>query len=194
MTKLGLTGGIGSGKSTIAQIFSLLGVPVFNSDVEAKKLYKTDTILKSQIIKEFGENAYVNSGEINKSFLISTVFPDSQKLDLLNKLVHPRVKLHFEHWISLHSTSGLIIKEAAILFESGAYKQVDKIIVVTAPDEIRIERVMNRDSISREKVLERMSHQWPQDELIAKADFVIDNSGAASVIKQVFQIYTYLTQ
>jgi dephospho-CoA kinase len=194
MIKLGLTGGIGSGKSTIAKIFSVLGVPVYNSDIEAKNLYQTDQILKTQIISAFGENTYSDLGEINKSYLISFVFSDNEKLKLLNSIVHPRVKLNFEQWILIHADSKLILKEAAILFESGAYKQVDKTIVVSAPDEIRIERVMKRDLISRSGVLDRMKHQWAQNDLIAKADFVIDNSGRTSVIKQVLQLYKYLIQ
>ncbi len=193
MIKIGLTGGIGSGKSTIARIFNLLGIPIYDSDTEAKKLYTTDKILKDLVVKSFGSKAYRNNGEINKKFLRDHVFTDSAKLNLLNRLVHPRVKINFENWLTKNSGVPVIIKEAAILFESGASKQVDKIIVVTAPDELRIKRVTDRDKIDREAVLLRMKNQWPQHELINHADFVIDNSGNTSVLNQIFEIYQYLT-
>jgi dephospho-CoA kinase len=192
MIKLGLTGGIGSGKSTIAKLFCLLGVPVYNSDIEAKKLYKTDKLLKEEIIKKFGEQAYLTTDEINKQFLIDKVFVNHEKLNELNQLVHPRVKAHFEKWLKKHESSDLIVKEAAILFESGAYKQVDKIIVVNSTQEQRIKRVMERDKVSRAQVIKRMNKQWQPQELIKKADFVVDNSGKISVINQVLQIYNSL--
>jgi len=192
MIKVGLTGGIGSGKSIVAEIFYHLGIPVYNSDIEAKNLYKTDKVLKTLIIRNFGKQAFLDSGEVNKDFLISSVFPNQAKLEILNKLVHPRVKINFENWLGKHRHSKIVIKEAAILFESGAYKQLDKIIAVTAPDAIRIKRVMKRDSVTDDSVRKRMLNQWPQEKLVANADFIIDNSGLKSVIKQVLRIYNDL--
>jgi dephospho-CoA kinase len=192
MIKLGLTGGIGCGKSIIARYFSLFGIPVYNSDLEAKKLYRHDKYLKTEILKRFGGESYLSSGEINKQFMISKVFSNPDELEVLNQLVHPRVKLNFENWIEQNGNSPIIIKEAAILFESGAYRQMDKIIVVTSPDEIRIKRVIQRDKIDRTQVLERMKNQWPQEKLIKNADYIIDNSGQVSVISQAISIYNEL--
>jgi dephospho-CoA kinase len=193
MIKLGLTGGIGSGKSTIAKIFEILGVPVFNSDIEAKKLYVTDLVLKSAIIEKFGNEAYLDSGEINRQFMISRIFGNKQMLEDLNSIVHPRVKLCFDNWVKTFSNLPLLIKEAAILFESGANTQVDKTLLVVAPIDLRINRVIERDKLTREKVIERMNNQLSQEELIKKADFVIDNSGKVSVIRQVMQLYHELS-
>jgi dephospho-CoA kinase len=189
MIKLGLTGGIGSGKSTISRLFNLLGVPVFDSDREAKSLYKVDNELKNEIIKQFGKEAYLDNGEISRHFMVSQVFSNKQKLDKLNSIVHPRVKNRFDDWLKSFSDYPLVIKEAAILFESGANKQVDKVLLVVAPIEIRIDRVIKRDGITIEKVMERIKNQWPQEELVKKADYIIDNSGIISVIKQVNQVY-----
>jgi dephospho-CoA kinase len=189
MIKLGLTGGIGSGKSTVSRLFSLLGLPVFDSDKEAKELYKTDNVLKDEIIKQFGQEAYLDNGEISRNFMISRVFSNKQMLEKLNFIVHPRVRIRFDDWLKNYSNFPLVIKEAAILFESGANKQVDKVLLVVAPIEIRIDRVIKRDNTVAEKVLERMKNQWSQDELMKKADYIIDNSGKVSVIQQVNRIY-----
>jgi dephospho-CoA kinase len=185
MIKIGLTGGIGSGKSTVARIFCALGIPVFNSDEEAKKLYTSDNILREKLLSTFGTEIYLGNGEINKSFLINTVFTHEQKLKLLNSIVHPRVKISFEVWLNNHEHLPCVIKEAAILFESGAYRQVDKIIVVTAPVELRIKRVMERDGVDRESVLLRINRQYPEEKLISMSDYTIDNSGSKLVVKQV---------
>ncbi len=189
MIKIGLTGGIGSGKSTISRLFNLLGVPVFDSDREAKELYKTDNELKNEIIKQFGKEAFLDSGEISRNFMISQVFSNTQKLEKLNSIVHPRVRNRFNDWLKSLSNIPVVIKEAAILFESGANKQVDKVLLVVAPIEVRIDRVIKRDGTEVEKVMERIKNQWPQEELVKKADYIIDNSGNISVIKQVNQIY-----
>jgi dephospho-CoA kinase len=189
MIKVGLTGGIGSGKSTVAQIFSILGVPVFDSDSEAKNLYHSDSVLKAGLIEKFGLDVYLPTGQINRTFLISKVFRNHQMLNELNAIVHPRVKIHFDTWLENNSDSPIIIKEAAILFESGADIQVERKIVVVAPVELRIARVIARDKTDAAGVLERMKNQWPQDELIKRADFIVDNSGKVSVIQQVLIVY-----
>jgi dephospho-CoA kinase len=187
MIKIGLTGGIGSGKSTVARIFYTLGIPVFNSDLEAKKLYTSDDILREKLISAFGADIYLANGDINKAFLIYTIFPDEKKLKLLNSIVHPRVKISFEKWLKNHEHKPCVIKEAAILFESGAYRQVDKIMVVTAPLELRIKRVMDRDGVDKESVLLRINRQYPEERLISMAHHTIDNSGSISLIKQVLK-------
>jgi dephospho-CoA kinase len=194
MIKVGLTGGIGSGKSTVARLFSLLGVPVFDSDSEAKKLYLSDSILKAGLIDKFGAEVYLPTGQINKDFLVSNIFSNKQMLNELNALVHPRVKICFDTWVGFNSTAPILIKEAAILFESGADRQLEKKIVVVAPVELRILRVVARDKINEAKVLERMKNQWPQEELIKRSDFIVDNSGKISVIQQVLTIYKTLME
>jgi dephospho-CoA kinase len=192
MIKLGLTGGIGSGKSTIARLFGFLGIPVFDSDSIAKNLYLTDSELKSSLIHKFGPEVYLSSGQINKAFLISNVFNNRSELEELNAIVHPRVKASFEEWVMNNSSQPILLKEAAILFESGADKQLDLKIVVVAPVETRISRVIARDKTEKCNVLSRMKNQWPEEELIKRADFVIDNSGRISVLEQVLYIHKNL--
>jgi len=192
MIKVGLTGGIGSGKSLISKVFNALMIPVYDSDLETKSLYRTDEFLKNELIRNFGNEVYLADGSINRKYLGNLVFQDKNKLNELNNLVHPRVKLHFEKWLQNYTHCFYVIKETAILFESGAYKQVDKSIVVTAPDEIRISRVMERDSISRSSVIERMNNQLPQQELIEKADFIIVNDGKIAILPQVYSIHNKL--
>jgi dephospho-CoA kinase len=174
MTKIiGLTGGIGSGKTTVANYFSALGIPVYIADDEAKK------IMQSSGIKELIRNAFgtvVFDGiTLNREKLAAIVFNDPEKLAQLNAIVHPAVRIHFEKWILNHSKTPFVIYEAAILFESGYYKKCDFIITVIAPLETRIQRVMERDTTSREQVLNRINMQWNDDERIAKSDFVIEN-------------------
>jgi dephospho-CoA kinase len=192
MIKLGITGGIGSGKSTVSKIFRLLGVPVFDSDSEAKDLYATDSVLKNQLIENFGNESYLPDGTLNRPYLGSIVFNNPAKLNELNKLVHPRVTERFKEWLIQHQTSEIIIKEAAILFESGANIQVDKTLVVAAPLEIRIERVMSRDALARQDVINRIQKQWTQEELLSRADYIVYNSGKESLIKQVLLIHQIL--
>ncbi|MCW8897698.1 MAG: dephospho-CoA kinase [Flavobacteriales bacterium] len=183
---IGLTGGIGSGKSTIAEIFTTLKIPVFNSDQEAKKLYSLPEV-KQQIIKHFG-NVYTEQNQLDKKALGSIVFNNDEKLQLLNSIIHPAVKTLFENWVTKNNQASILIKEAAILIESGAAKQVDKIIVVTAPKKERVKRVMQRDNVSEKEVIARMSKQLPEEELIAQADFIIKNDNQHLVIPQVLDI------
>lgn len=183
---IGLTGGIGSGKSTIAEIFTTLKIPVFNSDQEAKKLYSLPEV-KQQIIERFG-NVYTEQNHLDKKALGSIVFNNDEKLQQLNNIIHPVVKTLFENWVTKNNQASILIKEAAILIESGAAKQVDKIIVVTAPKKERVKRVMQRDNVSEKEVIARMSKQLPEEELIAQADFIIKNDNQHLVIPQVLDI------
>lgn len=183
---IGLTGGIGSGKSTVAEIFNTLKIPVFNSDLEAKQLYSHPEI-KQQIIKLFG-NVYNNQNQLDKKALANIVFNDDEKLQQLNNIIHPAVKTLFETWVNKNNLTPIVIKEAAILIESGAAKQVDKIIVVTAPEKERIRRVMQRDNVAEKEVIARMSKQLPEEKLITHADFIIKNDNQHLVIPQVLEI------
>ena len=184
---VGLTGGIGAGKSTIAKVFQALSVPVFNSDREAKKCISHDVEVVNAIKKEFG-NVYQN-GELDKVKLAEIVFNDASALAQLNNIVHPKVAILFEEWVAKNSAAKFLIKEAAILIESGAYKNMDKIILVTAPELTRIDRVLRRDTISVEKVKRRIKAQISDDEKLAFADFVIVNDDTKLVIPQVLEIY-----
>ena len=183
---IGLTGGIGSGKSTIAEVFDVLKIPVFNSDLEAKQLYSHPEI-KQQIIKLFG-NVYNQQNQLDKKALANIVFNDDEKLKQLNNIIHPAVKTLFETWVNKNNQTPILIKEAAILIESGAGKQVDKIIVVTAPEKERIKRVMQRDNVSEKEVIARMRKQLPEEKLITHADFIIKNDNQHLVIPQILDI------
>ncbi|MDF1549446.1 MAG: dephospho-CoA kinase [Bacteroidales bacterium] len=192
MIKVGLTGSIGSGKSLISSIFSKLGVPVFDSDSSAKELYKSDSILKDLIQDAFGKESYLDSGDLNKKFIAKVIFNDKKKLNLINQIVHPRVKLDFEKWLTENNKAKYVIKEAAILIESGAYKHMDKIIVVSAPLELRIERVIQRDNLNEPEIRKRINNQLSEDDLLKFADFVISNNGKDAVLPQILKIHKQL--
>jgi dephospho-CoA kinase len=175
MTKIiGLTGGIGSGKTTIANYFQSKGIPIYIADDEAKKIMQSDEII-AQIKKSFGAALFENE-ILNRDRLSKIVFNDSIKLKQLNSIIHPAVKNHFKIWISKHKNAPFIIYEAAILFESGSYKDCDKIITVTAPIEDKIQRVIQRDKTTRELVLQRMNIQWNDEQRIPLSDYVIENN------------------
>jgi dephospho-CoA kinase len=174
MTKIiGLTGGIGSGKTTVANHFIAAGIPVYIADDEASKIMQSPEILR-EIEKIFGSVIFKNE-VLNRQKLAEIVFSNSDKLKQLNAIIHPAVKKHFGNWILNYKNSPFVIYETAILFESGSYKDCDKIITVTAPLETRIERVIQRDKTSRENVLKRIKMQWTDDQRLGKSDFVIEN-------------------
>lgn len=187
MIKIGITGGIGTGKSTVCRIFQMLGIPVYNADAEAKMLMINDNTLKSSIINLLGHECYLNN-ELNRVYIASKVFNDKKLLKKLNGLVHPIVKNDFIKWCEKQHTSYLIY-EAALMIESGSYKLLDKIIVVTAPFEQRIARVCERDKVDREKVLGRINNQLSQEDMLKYADHVIINNGKMSLIKQVHELH-----
>jgi len=186
MMVVGLTGGIGSGKSTIAKAFAALGIAVFNSDEQAKVLIATDAQVKKRIIAAFGEEAYQN-GEYNRAYIAQIVFNNSEKLAILNGIVHPALAKYFNQWAK-KQTSPYVLKEAAILFESGSYKDCDYIITVTAPEEVRIARVMARDHCTEAQVRARMAQQWSDAERIALSNVVIENVDLESAKEQVKRI------
>ncbi|MFJ1262879.1 dephospho-CoA kinase [Capnocytophaga canis] len=190
MMVVGLTGGIGSGKTTIARMFQDLGIPVYISDIEAQKVIETDPVIKRRIIKEFGELAYID-GKYNRRYIADIVFNDKHKLQKLNNIVHPALALHFQRWKDMQK-SLYIIKEAAILFESGAYKQCDYIITVTAPEQERIRRVVERDQVTEKLVRERMRNQWTDEERIKLSDEVVDNINIQVSLLKVKEIHSKL--
>lgn len=191
MLKIGLTGGIGSGKTTVAKIFETLGVPVFYADQEAKRLMNTDEDLKNAIKKHFGEEAYQN-GHLNRQYLGSVVFNDTYKLELLNALVHPVTIRHAEAWIQKQQAP-YVIKEAALLFEAGSAGPLDFVIGVYAPEALRIKRVMDRDGVSRDEVLKRIRRQIDEDIKMRLCDFVVKNDEEHLLIPQVLDLHQKFT-
>jgi dephospho-CoA kinase len=188
MIKIGITGGIGSGKTTVCKIFEALGIPIYYADDSAKKLMTSNKVVKSKITSLFGSEAYFRNGRLNRKFISSKVFSDKTLLNMLNAIVHPAVKEDNERWF-LQQKSPMALKEATLLIESGSYKDLDKVIVVTCPIETRIERVMSRDKSTKEAVLKRIENQMPEEEKIKYADFVIINDGKKLLIPQVLKIY-----
>ena len=190
MLKIGLTGGIGSGKTTVAQVFEKLGAPVFYADLEAKKCMQSDAGLIKQLKATFGNNIYVDR-KLQKDRLASIVFNDDSALDTINRLVHPAVQKVFEEWCAAQNAS-YVLKEAAILFESGSDKELDQIVCISAPDDLRIQRVMQRDGITESQVLERISKQWEQSRKIELAHFHIVNNEKQLLIPQVLEVHSLL--
>lgn len=192
MLKVGITGGIGSGKSTITSLFHDLGVPIYNSDERAKWLLSNDVDLMDQIKILFGQESYSNN-KLNRAHIANIVFQDNDMLKQLNAIVHPLVKIDFENWLLLQKKEPLVIKEAAILIESGAYKELDVLIVVLADKKTRIKRVINRDNVSKEEVEKRMETQISDSERLKFANFSVDNNKDQSNLKmQVGELYKQL--
>ncbi len=189
MLKVGLTGGIGSGKTTVAKLFEMLGVPIYYADDTAKFLMNTDRVLIAEIKKHFGEAVYSNN-ELNRSLLASKVFGNKKKLDLLNSIVHPATLQHADEWMK-KQTAPYIIKEAALIFESGAEKMLDKVIGVSATGSLRIKRVMERDGLSEEDVINRMKGQMNEEEKMKLCNFVIINDEKQLLIPQVLALHKY---
>lgn len=192
MLKVGITGGIGSGKSLVAQMFEVLGVPVLHADDTAKYLMQHDEDLMASISRVFGTEVYQN-GRLNRPFLASVVFSDKEKLAQLNSLVHPAVLRYGREWAA-RQTTAYTLKEAAIFFESGSYKDMDKMIGVYAPYELRLQRAMQRDKVSEETVKQRMAQQMDEDEKMKRCDYIIKNDGSTSIIEQVLALHRELTE
>ena len=192
MKYIGLTGGIGSGKSTVARIFSMLDVPVYNSDEAGRKITNINPSVKSAIKEQFGAEMFDENNTLYREKLSAIVFNDSSALVKLNAIIHPAVAQDFKIWCD-NQSSPYVIKETAILFEHGLDKHLDGVIVVEAPDELRIKRVMHRNGITEEAVRNRIQQQLPQDELISRADWVIHNNEEQLLIPQVLEIYSRIT-
>lgn len=191
MLKIGLTGSIGSGKSTVARIFEVIGVDVFYADAEARLLLQEPEV-RSEIVQFYGEKVLDENSRILRKQLAKIVFNDPHSLRVLNELIHPRIKQKLARWLSERISVPYALQEAAILFESGFSRDCDAVITVSAPEELRLERVMARDRITRDEVLARMKNQWSDEEKASKADFVIINDGGHLVIPQVLRIHEEL--
>jgi dephospho-CoA kinase len=187
MIIVGLTGGIGSGKTTVAKRFEVLGIPVYIADEEAKRLMRTSKVIKRKLIALFGEDTYVNN-ELNKPFIASIIFNDKDSLQRMNAIVHPKVASHFKRWVSKQKTL-YVIKEVAILFENDGYKQCDFVITVTAPKPLRIERLLKRDHTTEASIEAIIKNQWSDAEKVAKSDFVIENVDIEDTEKQVITVH-----
>ena len=184
---IGLTGGIGSGKTIVAKLFETMDCIIYNSDERAKELYFHQDI-KQQVITLLGKEAYINDIELNKSYIAEVIFSDKHKLQHLNAIIHPAVKQDFKLVVSKYPVKTLIIKETALLFEENIFKEVDISILVTAPIELKIERVMKRSNLSRTEVEKRMLAQWTDEQKIPLATYVITNDGKEALIPQVLAI------
>ena len=194
MIKIGITGGIGSGKSTVCRVFETLGVPVFYADAVAKSIMVTDTELILGIKEAFGTESYDTSGRLNNKHIAGIVFNNSQELENLNALVHPAVFRAFDQWIDMvPGNVPYILKEAALLFESGSYQLCDKSVLVTCPLETRIKRVMERDGATEEHVKARIDKQMSDDDKLKMADFLIKNDENQSIILQVMSLHDQFT-
>ena len=187
--QIGITGGIGSGKSLVCRIFQTLGIPVYDADSRAKALMTTDGILISAIRKEFSDLSYDAEGQLNRKYLGDMVFSDPVRLARLNELVHPRVALDYHTWIKAQSGSPYVLKEAALLFESGSHKQLDKIIVVVAPVELRVSRVLKRDAHrTSQQLYDIISRQMPEEDKMKRADYVLHNDERELLIPRVLKL------
>ncbi|GHE50420.1 dephospho-CoA kinase [Roseivirga thermotolerans] len=190
---IGITGGIGSGKSTVTKMFQLLGVPVYYADDRGKQLMIESDTLRQGIAEAFGAESYLPNGELNRSYLASRVFSNPQELAILNSLVHPAVAQDFDQWAAGYQSVPYVLKEAALLFETESYKQLDQTICVMAPRAVRLERVLLRDEQrNRQQVEDIMERQVGDAQRKKLADYLIDNSGNALVIPQVLQIHKSL--
>jgi len=184
---VGLTGGIGSGKTTVANYFKELGVPVYTADIEAKGLMKRSKVIRRKLIQLFGEKAY-SQKELNKPFIANKIFNDKSLLEKMNAIVHPKVATHFRRWLKKQDAH-YVIKEAAIIFENNSYKSYDFIITVIAPEDLRLERVVKRDDSSEDKVKAIMKNQWNDADKTKLSDFVIKNLTLHDTKKQVKKIH-----
>jgi dephospho-CoA kinase len=184
---IGITGGIGSGKSTVAKIFATLGIPIYDADAAAKKIMQNNDELKKELKKQFGEATYTSEG-LDRKYLANIVFTDKDKLEILNSLVHPYTLTDADNWAK-QQTSPYVIKEAALMFESRAAHHVDYIIGVSAPKALRIQRVMNRDGLTRDEVIARMNRQIEENIKMKLCDFVIINDEQQLIIPQVVSLH-----
>jgi dephospho-CoA kinase len=191
MFKVGLTGGIGSGKSTVARVFGVLGIPVFNADEESKRLLREDGGVKSAVFAAFGTSIYPN-GELDRAALASIVFKDAEALAKLNAIAHPAVRKQLGRWVD-QQRSPYVLVEAALMVDTGWYRSMDHLVIVSAPEAERVERVMTRDGVSEDQVLARIRNQVGEEQRSAVADAVIRNDGTELVIPQVLALHEMLT-
>ncbi|MBK8515794.1 MAG: dephospho-CoA kinase [Saprospiraceae bacterium] len=195
MKKIGITGGIGSGKSTICKIFETLGIPVYYADQRARKLMNTNPTVKKGVKDLLGLDSYHKNGQLNRKYIGLKIFSDKTYMAKINQIVHPVVRTDSDRWAEQFDTAvtPYVVKEAALLVENGSYSTLDSLIVVTCPEELRIKRVMARDKISREEVIKKMKTQLPEEDKIMVADYLINNDGIQALIPQVWKIHHKLT-
>ncbi len=191
MLKIGITGGIGSGKSTVCKIFSILGVPVYHADSRAKILIDEVPDIKAAIVEEFGTESFTHD-TYNLKYMSELVFGRKEYLHKLNSIIHPYVQKDFVEWSSQHENSKYILEEAAILFESGANKNLDYVIVMDAPLKDRMKRISERDHLSEEMILKRIENQWPADKILGLADWIIRNDDKHLILPQILSIHDQL--
>lgn len=189
MLKIGITGGIGSGKTTVCKVFELLGVPVFYADNVAKSVMHTDPVLREAIIKTFGTESYTAQGELNRAYISSIVFKDQTELNKLNALVHPAVFRAFDHWVAGQRGVAYVMKEAALLFESKSYEMCDQTILVLTPEDMRIKRVMERDKVTESEVRSRMSRQWTDEAKKKLAGHILLNDETQLLIPEIIRLH-----
>lgn len=190
MKIVGLTGGIGSGKTTVAKLFSELGVPVYIADDEAKKLTNSSKVIRRKLIELLGDQTYID-GNLNRKYVADKIFNDKVLLNSVNAIIHPKVAAHFEKWV-LRQKGNYVIKEAAILFENGGYKKCDVVILVVAPKALRMQRIIERDNASQAEIEQRMDNQWSDNKKKKLANFIIENIEINATRQQVQSIHKSL--
>ncbi|MEY4876061.1 MAG: hypothetical protein RL708_1210 [Bacteroidota bacterium] len=188
MKKIGITGGIGSGKSTVSKVFALLNVPIYNADNQAKYLLNNDADVIKKVKQVFGNDIY-NNQELDRKKMAAQVFEQPFLLQQLNEIVHPAVFNDFDNWCNEHQQEPYVLKEAALIFETILHQKLDAVMMVSSPEELRIERVMKRDSITKEQVLARIKNQMSEEEKLNRADYIIYNDELQLVIPQVVQLH-----
>ena len=189
--QIGITGGIGSGKSTVCRIFATLGIPIYDADSRAKYLMSNSKEIKNAVKKHFGENAYFENGELNRVYIAQEIFSDKEKAKVLEQIIHPKVAKDYQLWVKENSSkSPYLLKEAALMFETGGDKFLDKIILVSAKEELRTKRVLKRDSQRSKNQIEAIiKKQMPESEKQKRADYIINNNGSQALIKQVIALH-----
>ncbi len=193
MKKIGITGNIGSGKSTLTKLFSIIGIPVYDADSRAKWLMQHHPAIKEGLLHIFGKDVYHSDQTLNKAFIANLVFKQPELLAKLNTLVHPKVFADFDQWLT-EQDAPYIVKEAALLIESESYKQLDELILVCAPESLRLERTMNRDAASKAAVLARMSNQMDEALKVPYANYLVNNDGVQMLIPQVLAIHAAILE
>lgn len=191
MFKIGITGGIGSGKTTVCQVFEVLGIPVFYADNAAKSLMHTDKLLRQDIIEGFGKQSYFENGDLNRKHISSIVFNDNEQLLKLNALVHPAVFRAFDIWVNMQDHVPYVLKEAALLFESNSYRMCDRSILVKSPEALKISRIIKRDSTTADEVRLRMNRQYTDKQKEPLADHIIINDEQMLMIPQILELHQH---
>ena len=188
MKKIGITGGIGSGKTIICEVFRLLGVSTFHADDVARDLQQNNGNVRKSLIGIFGENIYNSDGMLDRKIIAHLIFNNKELIEKVNQIIHPAVREYFNNWIAKHDNEDYILYEAAILFESGYYKELDYNVLILAEEDLRIRRVIKRDNASEQSVRERINNQMPDHEKISMADFIIENNEKQLLIPQILKL------